>query len=424
MTFDLVAIQNPWWQDPKSIEKDPHLTSVRGKSYFFRNPLVHELAFREGDIHILRGPRQVGKTTLLKQWIEKLLQERQWPAKNILYLSCEAVEKFSEITDLLTPWLKAHASQTSVIFLDEISFVKEWQRALLSVINAGLLRRACVVVTGSNARDLKQSSERFPGRRGKGLDISQYPLSPLELQSLRCFQALPTEHIAELYLKMGGFPHAIRDYVESGSISDETFRTYQNWILGDAARFELQEEFLKHLFYRIWETVSSRVTLSKIIETTPIKSHETALAYLEHLEDAFLTKGLYCYDFDKKIPALNKARKVYFIDPLLYTLAVGWRKGVSSLWNWGEKELQNPSYRGKIFESASISLAARKLKSVYFWYSTKNQKEVDLVLVRGDSEELYDCKLTSDSKTEGAQTVRVLRLEDLLEFEGKLRNLK
>src|SRR5258706_13367488 len=59
---------NPWWTDPRIVRPQP-------PSY--RRPLILELRSRlqkpKGLIEVLRGPRQVGKTTGIYQIIQDIL---------------------------------------------------------------------------------------------------------------------------------------------------------------------------------------------------------------------------------------------------------------------------------------------------------------------------------------------------------------
>ena len=61
----LLKIQNPWWENNDAIGHDPHLVKIIGKPYFYHHPVVNSQVFLPQDLHIVRGPRQVGKPTLL-----------------------------------------------------------------------------------------------------------------------------------------------------------------------------------------------------------------------------------------------------------------------------------------------------------------------------------------------------------------------
>ena len=417
MDSKLVKIQNPWWANEAALKEDPHLLAIRNVSYYYQRPEHYHLPLLPDCFHILRGPRQVGKTTLLKQWIERLVVQEKISPQHIFFLSCEGLDNFQELQKTLLDWLEDKKSMPSYLFLDEISFVPQWQRAILTLSNAGLLSKQCLVITGSNARDLKESSERFPGRRGGGKDINLYPFTLAEYLKLPCFKGKSQSELLAIYMQIGGFPHAVHDWVLHGHVMDETYTTYKNWIIGDAARFGLSEEILKHIFFRIAETLSSRITWPKIIEQTPIKSHETALSYLEHLQEAFLCHIHYCYDPNKKGPAFQKARKVYLIDPLLYHLAYGWRKNMVHIHQWVEDWLHSDENKGKLLESFFVVGAAEQRPDVYYWYSTKEKKEVDLVMESESGLKLFEVKWNREGKlTALGQDVKILSANQLVDF--------
>jgi uncharacterized protein len=394
MDSTLIQLQNPWWEDGKKIHQDQHLMEVEGKPYFFVPALVQDFNFGEGDIAVIRGPRQVGKTTSIKMLIRKLL-ESTIEARSILYLSCESFTSFQELETHLIEFFKEHSQTRTFVFLDEISFVPQWQRAILAVANMGLSQKSSLVLTGSNARDLKQSTERLPGRRGKGKDFSLYPLSVFEMSRLECFQNKSFEQVLDIYYAIGGFPRAVADFVNYGLVTDETYQIYRNWIIGDASRYALKQELLKQILYRIAETVASRVTWPKLIEHSPVKSHETALEYVEHLQDSFLCHLLFCFDPDQEGPAFSKARKIYFIDPLLYYLAFSWKDGTVNISQSAKEKLKDSSLRGRFFESIVVNHAARLERNIFYWYSSKNKKEVDLLVKKEAKLKLFDIKLTS-----------------------------
>lgn len=419
MASTVLDIQNPWWKDPTAIDRDTHLSTLEGKSYFFSNPLVTELSLEPGRFHIIRGPRQVGKTTLMKQLIRRLISSGNVSEQNIFFLSCETIKEYSELQETLFNWLPQTNKKACCLLLDEISFVSEWQRAILSCFNSGLLANCCLIVTGSNARDLKKSSERFPGRRGAGKDISLFPLSPLEFGKLKCFSNLSNLDLLLTYMKIGGFPHAIRDFVKHGYVTDETYKTYRNWIIGDAARYNLAEETLKHILFRISQTVGSRLTWPALIENTPIKSHETALSYVEHLEDSFLCKIHYCYSEKQEAPAIKKARKLYFIDPLLYDLALAWKNGIENIWSYVDKRCQKSEQQGLMLESSYVCCLARYIEPIFYWYSTKHKKEVDIVFCEQGEFKLYDCKWTDKARYRAlGKAVDILTPNHFVDFIG------
>src|SRR5437016_1783823 len=84
--FEQFARQNRWWLSSALIEQDRHLARLRAAT--LRGSPELPFRFDRDAIYTLRGPRQVGKSTVLKRQIRALL-DSGWPATRILYLDVE-----------------------------------------------------------------------------------------------------------------------------------------------------------------------------------------------------------------------------------------------------------------------------------------------------------------------------------------------
>src|SRR4051794_38039402 len=84
--LDQFARQNRWWLDPVEVRRDRHLRRLSEAPVRWEPPLP--FTFERDAIYTLRGPRQVGKSTVLKRQIAALLADG-WPARRILYLDVE-----------------------------------------------------------------------------------------------------------------------------------------------------------------------------------------------------------------------------------------------------------------------------------------------------------------------------------------------
>ena len=68
-----VAEQNPWWHEPGAIEQDFHVRAFEASPTKCEPQKIGAFCFDTDAVYTPRGPRQVGKTTLLK-----LLMRRPW----------------------------------------------------------------------------------------------------------------------------------------------------------------------------------------------------------------------------------------------------------------------------------------------------------------------------------------------------------
>ncbi|MDG6921064.1 MAG: ATP-binding protein, partial [Nitrososphaerota archaeon] len=79
---------NPWWADPSSIEQDNNVQEWTNAKFKWNPRLGETIQWDVDVIYILRGPRQVGKTTLSKLKIRELLGRRT-PPRAIFYWACD-----------------------------------------------------------------------------------------------------------------------------------------------------------------------------------------------------------------------------------------------------------------------------------------------------------------------------------------------
>ena len=51
--------------------------------------------------------------------------------------------------------------------LDEITYIRDWDKVIKYAADSGLLERTILMLTGSDALLIQEARMRFPGRRGK-----------------------------------------------------------------------------------------------------------------------------------------------------------------------------------------------------------------------------------------------------------------
>ncbi|MCK4717991.1 MAG: ATP-binding protein [Thermoplasmata archaeon] len=372
---------NPWWKKETSFKYNEWL----GSEINWVPDLVDEMTTKPFSLHFLFGPRQVGKTTAVHLMIHKLLKKND--PKSIFYYSCDSLIDHRELGEIIDNYLKARSAWgvgSSIIFLDEVTMVKEWWRALKERIDRGLLTKDVVVVTGSASMELERHKELFPGRRGNGVDYRLLPLSFSEyarfignteiehggladLEKNASANKMQGESLKELfgeYLHTGGFPNTIKDWRSYGTITPETFRTYLDWVRGDWSHAGRSDRYMKEVLSYILRSRGTPISWNGISSETSINSPNTARTYVETLESLFVTLTLSLLKQDGSIDR-KKNRKVHFIDPFLYRLFS----------DYARVEILTDT----ILEAAVASNIARTAE-VYYW---KQKKEIDVVCKEG-----------------------------------------
>jgi predicted AAA+ superfamily ATPase len=77
---------NQWWKNEDAINDDPQIQKW-DESILKWNPRLRQTFQPDDFIYSLRGPRQVGKTTLIKLEIRDLLLKHKIPKWNVMYYS-------------------------------------------------------------------------------------------------------------------------------------------------------------------------------------------------------------------------------------------------------------------------------------------------------------------------------------------------
>ncbi len=374
MSLPEFAEHNQWWLEKKAIDDDQRIAEWES-SHFKWSPRLGETFQWDLDVvYVLRGPRQVGKTTLMKLKIRELIKSGIDP-RHIFYWPCDLVEGPEKLVRIITSYQDFSRKDRTIrlyIILDEISSVKDWQKGIKSLYDAGRLKKCTVVLTGSHSIDLRKATETLARRRGDvdklvdqlpdkillpakfseyaevrsekirgmirdlGLQSRQGRHSlwaqilkgslPKELQELE----LVSKEVAALFgdfLLTGGIPKVVDTYISTGTISKALYEEYTSLLLRDIARWNGKEVILQQIVRRLVETMGTNVTLNKIRQETDVSSHHTTGVYLDFLKDSFVATVIQKLDLNKDAPVTRDSRKVHFEDPFIFHALRAWSLG-------------------------------------------------------------------------------------------------
>ena len=153
---------NPHW---KAGAIDSAVKNFRKRGYFeLFFPLVHQSGVHRAVI--LMGPRRAGKTVILQQTIQTLIEHRV-PAKNVLYLSLDVPLfqglSLEELVDLYSKLHGKDSIEGCFVFFDEIQYHANWGQHLKVLVDRD--KKTRFVASGSAAATLnRQSKESGAGR--------------------------------------------------------------------------------------------------------------------------------------------------------------------------------------------------------------------------------------------------------------------
>jgi len=384
--MDKFIEHNKHWQSPEVFaEQDPHLYVLKNRSFVYESDLIYELPFTVSGIYTLSGGRQIGKTTLLKQWMKYLVVEKRINAADIFFMTGEIISDHISLIQLVKQYLDEQGYNPQISFskqiliIDEVSYIRNWDQGIKYLADSGAFEDVVVVLTGSDTSFIKEARMRFPGRRGSAdkCDFHLYPLSLFEFIRLKhnsdisSSPELILKEFENNYLKHGGFLTAINDYEKNQKIAPATYRTYSDWVRGDFLKRGKQESYLIEVLKAIIKTYGTQITWNGLTDHTSINHHDTIRLYVELLESMDVLFIQHALREDELAAAQKKAKKVIFKDPFMYHALREW-----VFPNHPEKTDLVPS----LVESCVISHYQR----FYPCYYIKAEGEVDLAYVDKD----------------------------------------
>jgi hypothetical protein len=372
---------------------------------------------------ILSGPRRVGKSTIMYQAIEHLL-ESGIPSRNILYVSFDhPILKISEVDHILKVYLNNIALEENIyLFLDEIQYAKDWDAWLKTIYDHNPTYRLMATGSASPALDEKVPESgvgrwvqiRIPTLsfyeylQLKGIDvptldetIKPTALGELDNRDLNDLMSslLPLERHFHRYLLIGGFP----EIVQSDDVSYAQ-RIIREDVVDKVLKRDMVSLFnvrhvdeLERIFLYLCMTTGNIVEVATIAKHMEI-TRPTVLKYLQFLELANLIYTSYPIDISgKKI--LTAKPKVYLADAAIRNAVL----------LQAEEVLQDAEQMGMIVESAVF----KHINTFYYnmnpkigYYRDSNtQKEIDIVVLLPNAKILTEIKYREQPKIKESEAI-------------------
>jgi predicted AAA+ superfamily ATPase len=334
------------------------------------------------------GPRRVGKTSLLKHFLQKtnlnylLVSGDNLKIQNILS---------SGDFDLIREFLAGY----ELLVIDEAQNIPNVGMGLKIIVDQ--IEQIKVIATGSSSFDLaNQIGEPLVGRK-KTLKL--YPLSQLELKNR--FNKFELRGLLAQFLIYGSYPEVItaNNNAKRKEILIETAEAYlfkDILALENIQNPKLLLKLLKLLAFQL----SSEVSLNELSRNLGIDV-KTVIKYLDLLEKSFVIRSLsgFSRNLQKEI---SRKEKYYFLD-------LGIRNAVIANFN----DLETRNDLGQLWENFLFIERIKRNQylpsyaNVYFW-RTYDQKELDLIEEEGGSLRGYEFKWGTKKKT-GKSTQEFLK---------------
>ncbi len=413
MSIERIGRQNPWWGDIETIKNDPHIIAFNASPLKWYPNFLSRIRLKQDLIYALRGPRQVGKTTLIKNLIQRLLQEEKVNPRRVVYLDCERLgaKNHQELTQVIEDyinWVKLSEKGRIYLFIDEVTFIRNWEIGIKVLADAGLLKDVFVMVTGSHSIDIKRGTERLPGRRGRlgGLDLLLLPMTFREylfttfpdmkrkIPKIRGFtpkELIPAVQEASIfsdkvfslfenYLRTGGFPISAVEGYKTGVIPIYVFDIYKDAIVGDLQRMGRKESLFKDLLIWLFNRRENPFDWSIAAREAGIGKHDTVREYIEDAECAFVWSLFYkAKSLGESVRALRSPKRLYFNDPFIFHSLRAWSLGYTNPWAATTQFLQDPYNLGFLTENIVGAHLRRFFLETFYW---RNGGEIDFLIFK------------------------------------------
>lgn len=348
------------------------------------------------------GARQCGKTTLIKQLMQKAGEE------NSLYIDIEypqMLDIFNQGIDEVLKYLRFNRKDNSdrtFVFIDEIQYVNDLSKTIKLLVDHHS-DEFKLIMTGSSSALIKHNfSESLVGRK---IVYELYPLNfdeflrfkeqaPLADAINEDFTAIPhdrypfLERLSEEYMVFGGYPKVVLS--EGTDLKQRNLLDIaSSYILKDIKDlFRIEKtEHLNHLIKYLAVNIGKETSVNSLAAEIGL-NRDTLKSYLSILEECYIIKRLKPF-YQNLSTELKKTPKVYFTD-----------LGIRNILVSDLKPLNNRSERGELFENfvfLNLFASIDPLTEIRYW-KTRNKQEIDFIVSNSDGIRAFESKFSGTKK--------------------------
>ena len=314
-----------------------------------------ETKINKGKAIILIGPRQVGKTTLIKAVIH---------TKKHLFLDGDDSTVRNLLNTPNTEQIKSIIGSNKLIFIDEAQRIEGIGLTLKIITDQ--FKDVQLLVSGSSSFDLSSAlNEPLTGRKW---EYELFPISWEEFEDKHNY--LVAEQQLENRLLYGFYPDVLNNPGEEKELLKQLVNSY---LYRDILAYSniRKPEVLEKLVQALALQIGNEVNYNELAQTVGIDKN-TVSNYIDILEKGYVIFKLNSFSRNLR-NEIKKNRKIYFYDNGVRNMVLG---------NFSPLDLRQDT--GALWENFLISERRKQntykntTAKMYFW-RTKQQQEVDLV---------------------------------------------
>jgi uncharacterized protein len=308
---------------------------------------------------LLIGPRQIGKTTLLREVVKNSTAKSLWLNADEMDIK-QQLEAATTSTQLLQLFGSA-----KLIIIDEAQQIENIGLKLKLVIDTNPDLQ--IIATGSSAFELLQkSNEPLTGRKK---EYYLYPISFSEM--VQSSTLLEEKRLLENRLLYGSYPEVINNPGNEKEILKEITNSY---LYKDLLRYEgiKKSSVIDKLLLALALQMGSEVSYNELANMIGNINSATVEKYIDLLEKSYVVFKLNALSRNLR-NEIKKTKKIYFYDN-------GIRNAIIN--NFNPLALRND--KGALWENFLMSERLKKNSytkhfcNTYFW-RTFDQAEVDYI---------------------------------------------
>lgn len=329
-------------------------------------------AITPGKVLVLYGPRQVGKTTLVKELLQEVpLRSRFVNADELMYREALSSQNRQRLGEVL--------GDAELLVVDEAQRVPDIGLNLKILVDS--FPQAAIVATGSASFELaKQIHEPLTGRK---LTYHLYPVSFGEIR--QAFGVLEARAQLERWLIWGGYPAIVttsdpvwRERLLGELVGSYLYRDLLE--LDGVRRADKIVDLLRLLAFQIGQEVS----LAELASSLGM-NRQTVERYLDLLEKVFVIYRVGGFSRNLRKEITKNARYYFYDNGVRNSLVQNFnplslRNDVGQLW---ENFL--------LIERRKTNQYTGRAVNAYFW-RTYDQKEIDCIEEYGGRLHGYEFK--------------------------------
>lgn len=355
------------------------------------------------EIIAIKGPRQAGKTSLLKILKEHLISQKKISPGNIIYITFEdrdILDAFSkDPREYVNSYFSEGPNQRIYFLIDEFQYLKDGGQKLKFLYD--IYENIKFIITGSSSLEIAEHTAKYLVGR-----VFSFYLYPFDFSEYLQTKPKNIQNVyAEASKKIGDFLKKTKIFkIKQDIFAKDLIRYFEDFVISGGYPEVIKAKDLetkKIILKNIYDTYITKdiVALLRIKDLSGFRTVVRLLAnqtgnllnlhtlvndsrsyfrqlkqYISILEETFIIRNLRPY-FKNRTTELKKNPKVYFVD--------------TGLRNWLVNNFNNFEIRtdaGSLIENAVLSSLYQKQEGELRYWRTLGQAEVDFVLRQENNE--------------------------------------